>query len=267
MQNRSELYYIDEGDVFLKIVGNFTGKANMYTKYRPNYLVEYINYLISYNSVTSDNVIADIGSGTGILSQQLLEKNLKVISVEPNNDMRIQAEQLLNNYTGFISINGTAENTTLKDKSIDLITVAQAFHWFDKDKFKLECSRILKQNSNVSLVWNSRDFSSEIVQENAEICKRICPLFKGFSGGIEETPEIYKQFFRDGKYDYQVFENDLEFDLDGFIGRNLSASFAPKPEDENYKKFIEEITKLFVKYSNHDKIVVPHITRSYIGNV
>lgn len=251
----------------MEIPEKFTGKADIYSKYRPSYPMDYINYLISYNSLISESVIADIGSGTGILSKQLLDKKLKIIAIEPNKDMRTQAEQLLNNYTGFISINGTAENTTLQDKSIDLITVAQAFHWFDKDKFKLECSRILKSNSNVALVWNSRDFSSEIVQENAEICKKTCPLFKGFSGGIEETPEIYKQFFKDGKYEYQVFQNHLEFKLNNFIGRNLSASFAPKITDKNYNKFIDELKELFTKYSKNNKLVVPHITRSYIGNV
>lgn len=251
----------------MKTTEKFTGKADMYSKYRPSYPIEYINYLISYNALTDDSVIADIGSGTGILSRQLLGKGVKVIGVEPNDDMRIKAEQLVDQYPGFTLISATAEDTTLQDQSIDLITVAQAFHWFDKERFKIECRRILKSDSNVALVWNSRDLSSEVVQKNAEICKSICPLFQGFSGGIEENPEIYKQFFRDGKYEYQNFQHDLELDLNGFIGRNLSASYAPKAADENYRKFVDELTKLFVKYSQNDKIIVPNIARSYIGKV
>jgi 16S rRNA A1518/A1519 N6-dimethyltransferase RsmA/KsgA/DIM1 with predicted DNA glycosylase/AP lyase activity len=102
----------------LKATEKFTGKADIYSKNRPNYPIEYINYLISYNSLTSESAIADIGSGTGILSKQFLEKKLKVMAVEPNKDMRIKAEQLLNTYSGFISIEGTAEDTTLQDNSI-----------------------------------------------------------------------------------------------------------------------------------------------------
>lgn len=84
-------------------------------------------------------IVADIGSGTGILSRQLLVRGLHVIGVEPNNDMRNVAEQSLNIHSRFISINATAENTTLKENSVDLVTVAQAFHWFDKKAFKIEC--------------------------------------------------------------------------------------------------------------------------------
>ncbi len=248
-------------------IKKFTGKADIYNKYRPNYPQVYINYLVSYNNLTSDKTIADIGSGTGVLTQQLLEKNLKVIAVEPNNDMRSIAEKRLNNNPNFVSINGTAENTGLRNESIDLITVGQAFHWFDKVKFRNECMRILKPNSNVALVWNSRDISSQLVEENAEVCKHICPLFKGFSGGIEETPDIFKQFFRDGKYEYYTFRNDIEYDLDSFIGRNLSASYAPKSADSNYKVFVEAVTELFIKYSKDKKIILPNITLSYIGKV
>ncbi|WP_019419813.1 class I SAM-dependent methyltransferase [Paenibacillus sp. OSY-SE] len=251
----------------METTNKFTGKADTYSKYRPNYPTEYMNYLISSNQLTSNHIIADIGSGTGVFTQQLLDRNFKVFAVEPNRDMRTIAEKALNSYSSFISIQGTAENTGIQSSSIDLATVAQAFHWFDKDKFKLECQRILKPNSNVALVWNSRDSSSLLVNENAEVCKQLCSGFKGFSGGIDETPDIYKDFFKDGKYEYEVFRHDLEFNLEGFVGRNLSASYAPKPTDANYNPFIEAVTELFIKYSSDNMIVIPNITRSYIGNV
>ena len=127
--------------------------------------------------------------------------------------------------------------------------------------------RILKPNSNVALVWNSRDSSSQLVIENAEICRNLCPLFKGFSGGIENTPEIFDQFFRHGKYEYRTFRNDIEYNLDSFIGRNLSDSHAPKSTDSKYKEFVKALTELFMKYSTDEKIVLPSITKSYIGKV
>ncbi len=245
----------------------FTGKADVYSKYRPGYPAEYINYLISYNNLSQDSIIADIGSGTGILTRQLLDKKLKVIAVEPNNEMRDVAEKALNGYQNFISINGTAEKTGIRQISVDLITAAQSFHWFDKNKFKLECGRISKPNSKVALVWNSRDFSSQFVIDQAEINKRLCPLFVGFSGGIEETPQIFERFFKDVKYDYKCFDHNTELDLEGFIGRNLSASYAPRNTDSNYKKYIEALTELFAKYNKNGTIILHNITRSYIGNV
>lgn len=245
----------------------FTGKANIYSKYRPGYPEEFIRYLVTYNRLTPDSIVADVGAGTGIFSRQLLEKELNVIAVEPNDDMRIIAEKELSGYPRFFPRKAAAESTGIPEKSVDLITAAQAFHWFDTAKFKLECHRILKPGSNVALVWNSRDVSSPLIMENAAICKEFCPQFQGFSGGIEETPEVYRKFFEDGKYEKQEFPHHLKQNLDAFVGRNLSASYAPKSNEPNYKKFIDAITNLFAKYSQEGEITVPNITRSYIGKV
>jgi len=251
----------------VKTTENFTDKANIYAKYRPSYPNEYIEYLLSANELNENQIVADIGSGTGIFSCQLLESGLHVIGVEPNDDMRKMAEHSLKRYPHFQSIKATAENTTLKENSVDLVTVAQAFHWFDKEAFKIECQRILKQKANVALVWNSRDVTSPLIQENAEICQKTCPTFKGFSGGIDETPEMFNSFFKDGKYEFKEYQNDLLFDYEGFLGRNLSASYAPKENDEEYKSFVLLLSELFDKYSKNGKIILPNLTRSYLGNV
>ncbi|WP_370991301.1 class I SAM-dependent methyltransferase [Bacillus tropicus] len=251
----------------MKTTENFTDKANIYAKYRPSYPNEYIVYLLSANELNENQIVADIGSGTGIFSRQLLENGLHVIGVEPNDDMRKMAEQSLKRYPRFQSIKATAEHTTLKENSVDLVTVAQAFHWFNKEAFKIECQRILKQKAHVALVWNSRDGTSPIIKENADICQKTCPNFKGFSGGIEETPEMFNSFFKDGKYEFKEYQNDLLFDYEGFLGRNLSASYAPKKNDKEYKNFIFLLSELFEKYSKNGKILIPNLTRSYLGNV
>ncbi len=245
----------------------FTGKAAIYSKYRPNYPEEYIDYLISFNKLTPNSRIADIGAGTGILTEQLVARGFKVWAVEPNFDMRTLAEKSLKSHPNFTSLPGTAEETNIENASMDLITVGQAFHWFVKDKFKRECQRILKANSNVAVVWNSRDSSSPLVKENAEICKRFCPAFKGFSKNMDETPHLYKEFFRAGKYEYEIFRHDLQYHQEAFVGRNLSSSYAPKPTEENYSQFVEAIVGLFQKYSKKGMLVVSNLTRSYIGQV
>lgn len=233
----------------MKTTENFTDKADIYAKYRPSYPNEYIEYLLSANELNENQIVADIGSGTGIFSRQLLESGLHVIGVEPNDDMRKMAEQSLSQYSRFQSIKATAEHTTLKENSVDLVTVAQAFHWFNKEAFKIECQRILKQKAHVALVWNSRDGTSPIIKENAEICQKTCPNFKGFSGGIEETPEMFNSFFKDGKYEFKEYQNDLLFDYEGFLGRNLSASYAPK-------KMTKSIKTLFSCYQSYSKNTV-----------
>lgn len=251
----------------VKTTGKFTDKADIYAKYRPSYPEEYIDYLVSQNELNKERIVADIGSGTGILSRQLLDRGLRVFGVEPNDDMRKMAEESLRNDAHFNSVKATAENTTLQENSVDLVTVAQAFHWFDHQAFKVECQRILKPGASVALVWNSRDPASPIIQENAEICQQTCPAFKGFSGGIDETPDVFNRFFKDGSYLFKEFQNDLLFDYEGFLGRNLSASYAPKKNDETYDRFVHLLSGLFEKHSKNGKIVLPNKTRSYLGHV
>lgn len=251
----------------MRSIDKFTGKADTYAKYRPSYPVTYLEYLIAANNLTADSVIADIGSGTGILTKQLLERGLQVIAVEPNDDMRQSAEESLSAYPYFTSLNGSAEQSGLSAESVDLITVAQAFHWFDHVRFQAECRRVLKPNSQVALVWNSRDASSELVQADHKLCATYCPSFKGFSGGIEEKPEVYGQFFREGQYEVREFAHPIEFDLEGFIGRHLSASYSLKPGDEHYESYIEAITVLFEQHADGEVIIVPNLTRSYMGKV
>jgi SAM-dependent methyltransferase len=246
----------------------FDGMGKIYAKFRPAYPNEFIEYLYSAVGVNKDSVIADIGSGTGILTKQLLEKGSKIFAVEPNDDMRTVAEADLSRFENFASINGAAENTALEDNSIDFVIVAQAFHWFDRAKFKVECNRILKTKGRVILVWNSRVFSSEAVKDGDEINRKYCPNFKGFTGGMRgaENENDFDDFFV-GKYELRVFQNDQIGDLDEFIGRNLSASYALKENDKNYPAYIAEMTASFNKHAIDGKLIMPNVTRSYVGTV
>jgi len=246
----------------------FNGMGEIYSKYRPSYPLEFIDYIFSNIGTKKETIIADIGSGTGILTRQLLERGGKVTAVEPNADMRKVAEKDLSSFDKFISINGTAENTTLPDHSIDHITVAQAFHWFDRQLFKSECKRILKPGGMVFLVWNSRDETSELVRENDAVNKKYCPNFKGFSGGMRgaENEDDFNDFF-DGEYEIKTFQNDVTFDEQGFIGRNLSGSYALKEDDRNYQNYISELKALYEKYNKSGQLIMPNLTRSYTGKV
>lgn len=244
----------------------FKGMGDIYSRYRPSYPLEFIKHLKTNVGLSCEKIVADIGSGTGILTNQLLTEGNVIYAVEPNYDMRKVAESNLQKYEGFISINGTAENTGLKSKSVDYVTVAQAFHWFDSQNFKKECQRILKPNGKVILVWNGRDDKSDLVVENDIINRKYCPNFKGFTGGMRgtENEDNFNNFFN-GNYEIKVFNNDLTFDQQAFIGRNLSASYALKVNDDNYSLYISELKELFDKYSENGIAVMGNFTRSYIG--
>ena len=246
----------------------FTGKSKAYSKFRPSYPKEFLNYLYSEVGFSEKSVVADIGSGTGIFTKQLLKKGSTVFAVEPNEDMRKTAEEDLKEYSGFFSIPASAENTGLENSSVDFVTVAQAFHWFDTQKFKTECKRILKPQGKIILVWNSRNDDSVITKENEKIDIEFCKNFKGYSGGISGPLQREKiaQFF-DNKFELKVFENPLVYDRDGFIGRNLSSSYAPKGGEENYEEYISALSDMFDKFSTNGVIEYPFYTQSYVGNL
>jgi ubiquinone/menaquinone biosynthesis C-methylase UbiE len=196
-------------------IGSFTGHAGDYSNYRNAYPQAFIEHLYEKAGFTDSTVIADIGSGTGILSRQLLSKGSKVLCVEPNQDMRAAAEQNLSGYNGFHSVNGTAEKTALDTGSVDFVTVGTAFHWFDETAFKAECRRILKPGGKVVLVWNSRP-----VNRNAGA---FVINFDGISGGKEEHPELFKSFYKDGTFEHVIFKETIFYDKQRFIGRALTS--------------------------------------------
>ena len=249
----------------MKTTEKFSGKASYYTAGRPAYSEKLIEYLCSIG-LSEQSIVADIGSGTGIFARQLLEKGAFVYCVEPNGDMRSAAGRELGLFDKFVSVNGTASDTTLESNSIDLITCAQAFHWFNVEEFKAECKRILKPNGKVILIWNTRDTEAAINKDSAAICQKYCPAFQGFNGGSNNNAERISQFFS-GKFEIKSFENDLEYDRDKFINRMLSSSYALAPTDSQYQKYIDELTSIFEKYSSNGILTLPNSTVAYIGSI
>ncbi len=242
----------------------FTGKAEEYARHRPAYPEEAMDYISSLADKKS--MVADIGAGTGIFTRQLLQRGYSVTAVEPNADMRKKAEQDLKDFSCFLSVNATAEDTKLAAQSVGLVTAAQSFHWFDQEKFRLECIRILRPGGTVVLLWNSRDPQSPMVEELAEICQRFCPAFKGFSGGrTDDWDEWFRRFFQDGKYVHRRFPHPLPFDRKGFIGRAMSASYAP--DEAMARPFIEAVGAVFDRYQTGGLVTLPNQTEVYAGKV
>lgn len=164
----------------------FDGKGALYAKARPGYAPGLLGYLQNTLRIPEGSVIADVGSGTGIFTALLLDCGYRVYAVEPNADMRKEAEKRLSGVPAFQSVNGTDRATTLPDCSMDCVTAAQAFHWFDAAAFREECERILVPGGWAVLVWNVRDEAAECTQALAELRRRYNPEFHGFSNGMNE---------------------------------------------------------------------------------
>ncbi|MDR4314761.1 methyltransferase [Niallia circulans] len=263
-----------EGNGLVKKRGNtmnseakFSGKSTLYDRYRPGYPKRFFKELISEYSGSNDHfVIADIGAGTGIFTELAANIGTNIIAIEPNDDMRSILKARMEDFKQVTCLDASAENTGIADNSVDLITVAQAFHWFEADAFKKECRRILKKNGQVMLIWNSRDHTSQLNSETAKISKRYCPNFQGFSGGINIDRLGLQHFFTNG-YEHYAVSNPLKMNKEHFIGRNLSASYSPQKDDPFYDEFVEELGFLFDKYSKDGNIIVPNDLHVYVGAI
>ena len=244
----------------------FSGKAQHYDVGRPSYAPELIDLFYSHYHLTPQSVIADIGSGTGKFTEQLLKKGSYVYAVEPNEDMRTVAATKLHQYNRVKIINGSDAATTLADESVDGITVAQAFHWFDPTAFKSECRRILKKDGTVFLIWNMRDEDAPINEETYTIFKQYCPNFYGFSGGVQKDNRAISAFFNE-QYVVEKRPNPLYYSKETFLQRCLSASYALKEEDANYEEFINALGRLFETFAVDGVVEVPNDSVAYIGKL
>lgn len=239
----------------------FSNRAEDYVKYRPTYPEKVVTILEKEVKLDKSKTIADLGSGTGISSKLFLIKGYTVLGVEPNTEMRQAAEQLLSGFTNFNSINGSAEQTNLPDKSVDLIFCGQAFHWFDKGKSKTEFGRILRENGNLVLVWNSRSTRSAFQSDYEKALYENIEEYK-FVNHRNIRDEELSEFFFPKKMSKVCIDNKQTLNLEGLKGRLNSSSYCPK-SGKRHDKLMLEIERIFEKYQVNNTIEFEYETLIY----
>lgn len=240
----------------------FTGKADVYDKYRPSYPDSLIDWL--YEKTNAD-AVADIGAGTGKFTACLLSKPWRVTAVEPNADMRSK----LNGLNGIRVVSASAENTGIESCSIGLVTVAQAFHWFDEELFKKECERILKPNGKLAVIFNERSYKDcDISIARDKICQKYCGA--SHSGHIGKRTHEEGDLFLKNEYFAEVecfyAENNIQMDQQAFIGDTLSRSYALNQSDDGFSDFAEALKEAFARYEQNGKVTIKYNAICYLGN-
>lgn len=238
----------------------FTGRAENYDKYRAGYPDELIGWLYENTKAKS---VADIGAGTGKFTQCLLRMPWDITAVEPNRDM---LAVLKRNIPQVKVIEASAENTALPDSSVDLVTAATAFHWFDEEKFKAECRRILTKDGRLAVVFNGK-VTDELVARRDEISRIYCG-YTGHAG--RRSHEEGDAFLRSGYFSevlYAEFEQSFSYDEEGFIGNTLSRSYALSPCDMGYGEYVCELRRLFNECSRFGAVELKYKVTCYLGKL
>ena len=243
----------------------FSNRVKNYVKYRPGYPAAIIDLLKTDCQLTQTSIIADIGSGTGLLSKLFLDNGNKVLGIEPNQEMRAAAEILLKDYPNFVSINATAEATTLADKSVDFVSAGQAFHWFKAELAQQEFSRILKPQGWIVLVWNERQSKDPFLAAYEQMLERHSPEYKTVSHKRIEEQELTALMGPGLKR--AMFDNEQVLDYEGVKGRLLSSSYAPLAGQAGHRAMIKELQEIYEQYQESGSVRFTYQTKVYYSQV
>jgi SAM-dependent methyltransferase len=236
-----------------------------YIRYRPSYPPEVVSLLADECGLTGRSVIADVGSGTGLLAELFLRRGCAVFGVEPNAEMRAAGERLLAGFAQFTSIDGRAEDTRLPNESVDFVAAGQAFHWFDAAAARAEFARILRPPGWVVMIWNERLVDAS-------------PFLSGYEALLREHSTDYEQvdhrridasvigaFFGHDEWHSASLPNEQRFDLDGVRGRLHSSSYAPPPGAPAYAPLMAGVERLFRETQEHGFVSFLYETKMYYG--
>lgn len=244
----------------------FSSRVENYVKYRPGYPAEVIDLLKEKCGLTVNSAVADVGSGTGILTELFLRNGNPVFGVEPNHEMRKAAERLLGKYPNFTSISGTAESTTLKEQSVNFIAASQAFHWFDRERTRREFLRICKPGGWVALIWNDRELTGPFARAYEHLLRTYGTDYEDVNHRHSDA-RVIGPFFGTNGYGQASFSNRQIFDLDGLKGRLLSSSYAPEVGHPKHVPMLEAIDALFSEHQTDGQVNFLYDTVVYYGQL
>jgi SAM-dependent methyltransferase len=244
----------------------FSSRVENYIRYRPSYPKDVLELLRKQCGLKSDSVVADIASGTGIFTRMLLENGNRVFGVEPNLDMRRAGEGYLASYPRFTSVDGTAEATALADHSVDMVTAAQAAHWFDRAKARREFVRILKPGGWMVLIWNERETdTTPFLRDYEKLLLAYGTDYKEVRH--ERTTDEIDGFFAPAPFQSAVMEMRQDCDYAAIEGRLLSSSYIPGPGHPGYEPMLRELRTIFETHQKNGGIVLAYVTRIYYGQI
>lgn len=259
-------YYMTENSE-----NRFSDRVENYIKYRPHYPQAMIDLLCENNFLKNNDIVADVGMGTGISANLFLQNGFSVFGVEPNDAMRNAAEEWLKSFIEkkqLTTFRGNAENTTIPAHSINLVIAAQAFHWFEKDKFKDECLRILKPEGYVALIWNDRRTdSTDFLKLYEEFLKMFATDYAQVNHKNMQDKKVFETFFGNNHYKEFSIPNHQAVDLTSLRGRVLSSSYMPNTGHPEYEYMMYVLRKIFQRYQENNKVILEHDTRIYIGQI
>jgi ubiquinone/menaquinone biosynthesis C-methylase UbiE len=245
-------------------LGRFTGLAHVYDRSRPSYPEAAVQAIIDRARLGPASLLVDVGCGTGISARLFAARGVPLIGVEPNDDMRRQAEAApapegpRPEYRA-----GRAEDTGLPAGVADVVLAAQAFHWFEPDAALREFHRVLKPGGWVALLWNERDERDPFTAEYGAIIRTARDTLavetaRGTAGDVLGTHLLFTD------YERLTFTNAQVLDAEGLKGRAFSASYAPS-DPAGRAVWVAALDELFARWQREGFVELRYVTTLHLA--
>ena len=236
----------------------FLGRAVDYRRGRQSYPEKMLSRVTAEVGFDRTWVVADLGSGTGILAHLFLDRGNRVFAVEPNAEMRKTAESHLGGREGFTSVAAPAEATTLPDGAVDLVVSGQAFHHFDFGRLRPELSRILRPDGCVFVCWNRFD-TEAAAYEDFRAVQRAHALDPAQVKTHDYAAELdLDGFFAPEGLLRWSFPNPQSLTLEQLEGLMFSLSFMPTRSHPGADALVRDVGALFERYSSDGVFVLSY---------
>jgi SAM-dependent methyltransferase len=243
----------------------FSGLAELYARYRPDYPVAAVDYVVGRCCLNQGTLLVDVGCGTGISARLFAARGIQVIGVEPNSDMRRGAgsEAPPPGPPEPIYQGGTAEATGIEDRTANAVLAAQAFHWFNAARALNEFHRILVPEGWVVLMWNERD-------ETDAATAAYGAVIRALPGAA--TVEIPRARAGEALLDCRVFEtaervlfgHEQSLNAEGLLGRAFSASYSPRG-GEQAGRLCDALHGVFTRHQINGRMILRYVSSVYLA--
>lgn len=250
--------------------GDFTELAKFYID-RPGYSLTLLEYIKVYveKSLGKTITVADVGAGTGKLTENLEQIGLTGYAVEPNDAMRQEGIRLFAERNTFEWRTGFAEETNLPDNCVDWVLMGSSFHWTDASRAVAEFRRILRPGGFFTAIWNPRDIKRSKLHTEIEamIYKEVPNMKRVSSGSTVSTEQMAEKLLGSG-YKELIF---MESDHDELMSKERYINIWRSVNDirvqageERFQKILDNIDSLLSDYS---EISVPYKSRAWTAQV
>jgi SAM-dependent methyltransferase len=214
----------------------FGSSADAYERGRPDYPGSAIRWLARRVGLGPGVTVVDLAAGTGKLSRSLAATGARVIAVEPVEAMRRAIGPEIE------TVEATAEAVPLPDRLAQVVTVGQAFHWFDGDAALAEIHRVLHPGGSLALLWNTRRLEDPIHMSIEELVRRHCERVPRHRTGTWRKAFARTDLF--GPLEEACFPHEQLLDREGLAARVGSISaIAALPEGER-SQILERVRSL-----------------------